>query len=164
VAAPVRRCVVTRRCHPAADLVRIVARDGSLHLAGPSDRGRGAWVLPTREALTRLEATPGMAWRTLRVSGVASGPLLDEVRSQTEWMVENARRHCFRSGLMRQSPAEIEADVVAVVVPDVSEPVALSRALVAAAVGRSPASGYHLQSGRPARTLARLLRRLVGLG
>ena len=159
-----RRCVVTRRRHPASSLVRIVARDGALHLAGSEDRGRGAWVVPTREALERLESTPGMAWRTLRVSGVPAGPLLDEVRAETESLVENALRRCVRSGLVRPADGAGDPGTVAVAVVGAAEPVVLCAALVERAMGKAPASGYQVDNGRPSRTLAALLRRLVGLG
>jgi N utilization substance protein A len=69
VAGPVRTCVGCRRRAPAAELLRVVARDGAV-VPDPRRRlpGRGANLHPSVECLeqaVRQKAFP----RALRVSG-----------------------------------------------------------------------------------------------
>ncbi len=105
-ASPVRSCVVTRRRAPVSELLRLRARDGRIELdVQPGAGGRGAWVSADRAALEKLQAHPGIAWRTLKVKGHAAGPLLDDARQRAARRVSIALRACWRSGLLRRSDA-----------------------------------------------------------
>ncbi|WP_345343511.1 YlxR family protein [Rhodococcus olei] len=71
---PVRTCVGCRKPAPAADLLRVVARqtgpEGWVVVPDPGRRlpGRGAWVHPDRRCLGQAEKRRAFG-RALRVSG-----------------------------------------------------------------------------------------------
>ncbi|WP_084734355.1 YlxR family protein [Rhodococcus sp. RD6.2] len=71
---PVRTCIGCRQLAPAADLLRVVARqvqsDGWTVVPDPRRRlpGRGAWLHPDRKCLSQAEKRRAFG-RALRVSG-----------------------------------------------------------------------------------------------
>jgi len=81
---PVRTCVGCRERAPVTDLLRVVARDGTL-VPDPRRRlpGRGASLHPTPECLHAAERRRAFA-RALRLPGggtpLEAGPLRDHVR------------------------------------------------------------------------------------
>ncbi|MFF0814153.1 YlxR family protein [Rhodococcus sp. NPDC003318] len=81
---PVRTCIGCRKPAPAADLLRVVARqtqpEGWVVVPDPGRRlsGRGAWLHPDRGCLGQAEKRRAFG-RALRVSGSLDTAALDRV-------------------------------------------------------------------------------------
>ena len=59
---PVRTCVGCRKTAPAADLVRLFLKSGTLFVrVDPASPGRGAWLHRDRSCLARAVATRAFA-------------------------------------------------------------------------------------------------------
>jgi predicted RNA-binding protein YlxR (DUF448 family)/ribosomal protein L7Ae-like RNA K-turn-binding protein len=102
VSKPVERmCVVTRERHPQDELVRLVlAPDGSLAVDYRARLpGRGAWVLPRRETIEKLQKHPGMLTRHLGPNLDASG-LLERVRAANLAATLDALTLAMRAGVL----------------------------------------------------------------
>ncbi len=98
---PERTCVVTREKGPPQRFVRLVlGPDGVVHVDYRARlQGRGAWVLPRREVVAKLEAKPRILNRALKAPGDTGG-LLDRVRSANLAALQDALTLAARSGAL----------------------------------------------------------------
>ncbi len=94
-------CVVTRERHPQDELVRLVlAPDGSVAVDYRARLpGRGAWVLPRRAELEKLERRPGMLTRHLGPD-LDGGGLLEQVRAANLRATLDALTLAMRAGVL----------------------------------------------------------------
>jgi len=101
---PVRTCVVTRKRHDSAELVRLqIDEHGVLVVASPG--GRGAWVNPSFTVVQKLARKPGMVRRSLRRQPSSTEGLVERVRAHLMARMEDSLRLAWRSGVLReQSP------------------------------------------------------------
>ena len=184
---PVRTCVVHRVRRPIDELLRLALFDGRIVL-DPNHQlpGRGAWVSASGDALSRLEARPEMAWRTLRVRQVPTGPLLQPARDHSRLRVTRALLHCHRSGLLRSIPSLAQPlpepdSLLAIlrptdpVTPEADRVTDLEKGWPVLSTGLTgptiqdllrcaPPMLLLLRPGKPSRHLLRELRRLEALG
>lgn len=188
--APLRTCVVTREARPQTELLRLallptgeVAVDRSGKLPG-----RGAWVVPTREALELLQSRPGMLGRAFELENPGSlraDDLLAQARAVTratmlDLLSLSARSGCLHSGADQVTAAVRGGQVVALLVAaDASEqsvsaargaregiPVfrsELDREGLGRRIGKGPRAVVALGGYGPARALLEQLRRTDAL-
>lgn len=91
-----RTCIATREDHPQADLVRIFAGPSLEDTGGPldsayveannkhRDTGRGAWVLPTADAIRVLVQEPKRVARALKLPAIDTSALLERAQAMAD--------------------------------------------------------------------------------
>ena len=96
---PERTCVATREKADQADLIRLIRSPEGEVLVDYRGRlgGRGAWVLPRRDAIAKLEKRPRILSRTLH-GPVKTEGLLAAVQDANRLAVEGALSLAARSG------------------------------------------------------------------
>ncbi len=96
-----RTCVVSRRKADPAELVRLVlSPEGVLHVDYRGRLpGRGAWVLPERATLEKLQATPKILNRALKTPADTTG-VLEKVQEANLLSLLDALSLSARSGAL----------------------------------------------------------------
>lgn len=91
-----RTCIATREDYPQADLVRIFAGPTLDDPSGPlesayieasnkhRDSGRGAWVLPTADAIRVLVQEPKRVARALKLPSIDTSALLERAQAMAD--------------------------------------------------------------------------------
>lgn len=147
--------------------------------------GRGAWVVPTREAFEELVRKPGILGRALQVEQVDTSGLLDEVRAVTLAAVLDLLSLAARSGRLASGADQVAAarragELLALVVAhDASDQsvraargeteletflLPLDRDALGHRIGKGPRAMVGVRPGGPSATLVNRLRRMVAFG
>lgn len=185
-----RTCVVTRETRPQTELMRLALLPTGEVAVDRSGKipGRGAWVVPTREALELLQSRPGMLGRALELENpgaLRADDLLAQAREITratllDLLSLSARSGCLHSGADQVTSAVRAGDVVALLVAsDASEqsitaargareeiPIFrsdLDREGLGRRIGKGPRAVVALRGQGPARALLEQLRRTDAL-
>lgn len=142
--------------------------------------GRGAWVVPEREVLLRLESQPKLLQRAFRCSVRGEG-ILEKVRRSNSLALEHAlslaaRSGCLVSGGKRVRDALGEPNCLGVLFAEDASPrlcrdllsrkegllkleIALDRAALGAQIGKGPRAAVAIMGSKPGRHLIRELQR-----
>ncbi len=96
-----RTCVVSRRKADPADLVRLVLSPEGVLYVDYRGRlpGRGAWVLPEKATLEKLQATPKILNRALKTTADTTG-VLEKVQEANLLSLLDALSLSARSGAL----------------------------------------------------------------
>jgi predicted RNA-binding protein YlxR (DUF448 family) len=181
-----RRCVVTRERGDRKSLVRLVrAPDGQVFCDYRGKlAGRGAWVTPSSEVLSKLEKAPGILRRPLQ-GNCKTGGLLEQVRAANWKAVRGTLGLAAKAGLIvggkdgvRAALASQNAQVL-LLAQDASPRLVkdlriragdrlvvelpLTTETLGAQIGKGPRAALVVTSGRPARALLDELHRLHSL-
>ncbi|HJN77965.1 MAG TPA: DUF448 domain-containing protein [Myxococcota bacterium] len=187
MAQPERMCIVTRERRSQADLVRLVLDPEGVLRVDYRARlgGRGAWVLPQRGLIEKIETRPGLLHRSLRAQDVDARGLLERVRAANSLAVRDALSLCARAGALAGGKDGVRAVIgsgggLAVVLASDSSPrlaedlrrratgllvieVPLDREALGAQVGKGPRAALAVRRSKPGRSLARELHRMAAL-
>ena len=182
---PERTCVVTREKGPPKRFVRLVrGPDGVVYVDYRARLpGRGAWVLPRRDALEKLEAKPRILNRALRGPADTSG-LLERVRVANVAALQDALSIAARSGALHGGKDRVRlalgagalgvalaADASPRLVEDLRRraggrpvlAVGWTAAELGALVGKGPRAALAVLAGKPGAAVLRELRRFSEL-
>ena len=182
-----RMCVVTRERRPPQDLVRLVlSPQGRVEVDYRSKlQGRGAWVLPQRALIEKLEKHPKILTRPLKATSITADGLLERVRAANVQAVLDGLSICARAGALTGGKDGVRGAIssgaaLAVVLADDASPrltqdlirradplpvvvIPLDRDRLGAKVGKGPRAALAVRRGRPGRHLLNELHRLVAL-
>lgn len=177
-----RSCIVTRKKAEQTDLVRLVlSPEGELFVDYRAKLpGRGAWVVPTREVLERLEQHPKLLQRAFRGSVKAEG-ILEKMRDSNLLALNHALSLAARSGALVSGGKRVREAVSdskclgLIFASDASSrlkqdllsrggevfalELALDRASLGAQIGKGPRAAMAVMASKPGRHLIRELQR-----
>ncbi len=181
-----RRCVVTRKRGDRNGLIRLVrGPDGQVFCDYRGKlAGRGAWVTPSSEVLSKLEKSPGILHRPLQGKCRTEG-LLNQVRAANWKAVLGTLGLAAKAGLMVGGKDGVRAALAsqntrALLLAEDASPrlvkdltvragdrlvfeLPLTTETLGAQIGKGPRAALVVSSGRPARALLDELHRLGAL-
>ncbi len=182
----VRTCLATRRKADRSELIRLVLAPGGRVEVDWRGRlpGRGAWVTPSRQAVERLQAKPGLLRRALggevEVDGLLERVRAANVRALADALTLAHRAGCLRSGGERVRAALGGPGAAALLLASDASPrlaedlrrragdlpvfeLPWDREALGRLLGKGPRAAIVVVGGAPTRPLLRELRRLAAL-
>lgn len=180
-------CVVTRERRSQADLVRLVLDPQGVLQVDYRGRlgGRGAWVEPVRASVEKVEARPGVLFRSLRVKSVDSSGLLSKVQAANARAVLDGLSLSARAGALTGGKEGIRSviasgNALAIVLALDASPrlgeelrrragellvlqVPLDANALGAQVGKGSRAALAVRRSKPGRSLVRELHRMAAL-